>query len=288
MSARSIRLLPLLLLGALTCRAPAPPPATTRAYETRRTRLANGLGVQLEIPPGPGPRPAVINQHFGTAAALLARGVVIVSFTRASAAPPPPSEPLGATVGQLVLASPSAGVLGRAYLRAIVAAGTEDVPHVLDYLVTVPEIDSARIGIAGASTNGFAALQALAADDRLAAAVVAFACGDYFRFLRFSSMGMRGEPLTLDDDYARWLVAVEPDTHTPRPVPAALLLIGGTRDVLVPFSCVQATARKLGAAYAAAHVPERFRFIAVDRGHGVGPAEQAEAVEWLARWLGAR
>src|SRR5262249_54029972 len=152
---------------------------TAGGYETRRVRLANGLAVQVEIPPAPGPRPAVINQRFGTAAALPPRGVAVVSFTRPSVAPPPPTEPGAATLGQLVLASPSAGLLGRAYLRSIVAAGTEDVPHVLDYLVTVPEIDPGRIGITGASTNGFVVLQALAADDRLAAAVVAFACGDY-------------------------------------------------------------------------------------------------------------
>ena len=59
-----------------------------------------------------------------------------------------------------------------------------------------------RVAITGVSTNGFIALQAVAADQRLHAASVIAACGDYQRFLRYSSMGMAGRPLTLDPDYA--------------------------------------------------------------------------------------
>jgi predicted esterase len=54
---------------------------------------------------------------------------------------------------------------------------------------------------------------------------------------------------------------------------------------VIPFSCASATASALAKAYADAGVPDRFRFVTVDKGHGVGPDEAREAFAWLARWL---
>ncbi|TMA56511.1 MAG: hypothetical protein E6J75_09560 [Deltaproteobacteria bacterium] len=152
--------------------------------------------------------------------------------------------------------------------------------------VTLPEIDPGRTGMTGSSTNGFITLQAVAADGRLSAAVAVAACGDHLRFLRFSSMGMAGQPLQLDPEYERWLHGQEPIRHSERLVHAALLVVNRVDDPLIPISCAESTAHVLERAYARAGVPERFRFVRTqESGHGVGKAEGEEALAWLRRWL---
>jgi predicted esterase len=265
--------------------APRPPrpPRPVQEFLVRETTLAGGIGLRLEIPLVPGRRPVVIGR-LAPAGALRAAGFVTASFT----VPPRPKRdepPAESRAGQLVLASPSAAVLGRGYLRTITTTATAIVPRVVDQLEHEPEVDPARIAIVGSSTDGFVALAALAAEPRLAAAVVAFACGDYATFLRFSSMGMQGEPLTLEPDYAAWVHAAAPVNHPGRLPPRPLLLVAGTSDPLIPLACARTTADAVAAAYAEAGVPDRFRFLEVPRGHGVGPGEQQEAAAWLVRWL---
>ena len=50
------------------------------------------------------------------------------------------------------------------YLQQIAATATLVIPRVIDYLETVPDVDASRLAITGGSTNGFIALQAVAAD----------------------------------------------------------------------------------------------------------------------------
>jgi len=242
------------------------------------------ITVRLEIPFAPaGPKPAVI-ALLGGNDALRAMGAVIVSYVDWSAKTPPP--PAENTVGKWVLASPTAAVLGREYLRSIARTANEVIPRVVDYLVTVPEIDAARIAITGSSTNGFIALQAVAAERRLSVAAAIAACGDHLRFLRFSSMGMEGRALELDPEYERWLHEQEPVRHPERLVHAAVLMVNRIEDPLIPISCAESTARALERAYERAGVPERFRFVRIqDGGHGVGQADAEEALAWLERWL---
>ena len=276
-----------MLLAACARPAPPRPPAPSIPVESefrvRDANLGNGITVRLEIPTGvTGPVPAVITQ-IAESADVRAAGMIAVSYADWRGAPSPP--PSTQTVGKLVLASPSPGVLGRHYLQGIAATGTDAIPRVVDYLASVPEVDARRLGITGASTNGFSALQAVAAERRLAVAVAAFTCGDYFRFLQDSSMGMEGAPLALDRDYAAWLHAQQPIDHPDRLVHAAILLIAGTQDTLIPYSCANSTATVLRRAYAAAKAPERFRFITVEKGHGLDANDRKEAVAWLVRWL---
>ena len=274
-------------LGACRSAAPrAPNPAPpVREFLVRETNLPqHPITVRLEIPSAPaGRRPAVI-ALLGENDALRAAGAVVVSFIDWSAKPPPTT--VQNTAGKWVLASPTAAVLGREYLRSIARTANEVIPRVVDYLVTVPEVDAARIGMTGSSTNGFITLQAVAADARLSAAVAVAACGDYERFLRFSSIGMEGRPLELDPEYARWLHEQEPMRHPERLVHAAVLLVNRIEDPLIPISCAESTVHALERAYARAGVPERFRFVRTqESGHGVGKAEGEEALGWLRRWL---
>jgi dienelactone hydrolase len=169
----------------------------------------------------------------------------------------------------------------------MVATNADDVvPKVLDYLVTVPEVDARRIGIVGASTNGFIALQAVAHDRRLAAASVLSACGDYHAFLRDSTLGMDGAPLALEPDYDRWLRGIEPIRAPERVTHAAVLMVNRDGDPVIPIQCADVTAHVLGGTYARAKIPDRFRYRVIESSaHGLDQRDAEESLAWLGRWL---
>jgi dienelactone hydrolase len=201
--------------------------------------------------------------------------------------PTPPSPvPPGTGVGKWVLASPSAATLGRDYLRGVVRTADGAIPRIIDYLVSVPEVDPARIAMVGVSTHGFIALEAAARDPRLRVAVVLAACGDYHGFLRHSSMGMEGRPLELAPRYDAWLRAHEVIGRPARLLHAAVLMVNRDGDPIIPVECAAATARVLRLAYDRAGIPERFRYVVLPgREHGIASGEVDETLAWLERWL---
>jgi hypothetical protein len=69
-------------------------------------------------------------------------------------------------------------------------------------------------------------------------------------------------------------------------LPGALLVINGSRDQLFEPAGVQASFAKLAACYAKAGVPEKLRTRLYDTPHEFNAEMQAEAWEWLKRWLG--
>ena len=294
----------MLVLAACTPRrvpAPAPLVAPTPASETRETTLANGfISVRLDIPPGgPARKPVVLSpievhrQEFVDAGIIMAWHRVNWEVL-APLVPPKPTEPVapaeqqGPSVGAWLLAAPNPKTVGEAYFGLIEHEAVKVLPTVIDYLWTVPEVDTTRIAIEGSSTTGFIALEAVASDERLTAAVVGSACGDYFTFLHFSNLAMGGKPLDLDRTYSRRLAAEEPIARPRRLTHAALLTLNGAQDLAVPVACAQRTTRILRAAYRRAGVPDRFRAVVYpDHGHNLGPEALAEAAAWWARWLGA-
>jgi hypothetical protein len=296
---RSIGSVAIALLSLAACREavtePPPlrqftPPTEVTEFLVKETRLVNGaVSVHLDIPLSPpGPKPVVI-ALIGDRYQLVGAGFVAVTYSidwSRLKGPPPTPPPAEQTVGKWVLASPSAGMLGETYLRGIAGTASEYVPTIIDWLATVPEVDATRIGMAGGSTNGFVTLQAVAADRRISAAVVISACGDYHRFLRYSSMGMEGKPLDLDPAYDRWIRSQEIIRHPHRLVHAALLMVNHVADELIPISCADETARVLADAYARAGVSDRFRFLRVEQaGHGFRVEENSELIGWFQNWL---
>jgi dipeptidyl aminopeptidase/acylaminoacyl peptidase len=157
---------------------------------------------------------------------------------------------------------------------------------VLDAVLAFPEIDPTRIGIVGTSTTGFTALQAVAHDRRLRVAVVGSACGDYHRFLYGSDLAMNGAFLDLAPSYETWLYAIEPIRHPERLVHAAVLLLGGAADPVIPVRCVETTTEAFTRAYAAAGVPERFGTVILPGvAHAFVPELGREMLAWLRHWL---
>jgi hypothetical protein len=307
---RSLRLcllsLPLLgILGAADAGGAdeAEPAADLRREFTLRNGFVRGY---VRIPSMPsGPKPAIL-QPLLDEERLLERGFAVVRFHtnwaafRALAAAIPPQVPSkrppspDTAVGKLLLASPRPGVIGRSYFTLIAIDAASSIPTVLDHLEALPEIDPRRIGIAGSSTTGFVALEALLHDTRLSAAVVRVACGDYHAFLKSSSLALAGEKrwlpqgeLVLDADYDAKLSAREPIRFPGAYPPRAVLMLNGALDPIVPADCAVHTAQALEKSYAGAGVAERFRFVLYgDRGHDLGPVAAGEILRWWERWLG--
>jgi dipeptidyl aminopeptidase/acylaminoacyl peptidase len=170
---------------------------------------------------------------------------------------------------------------------------TGSIPKVVDYLLSLPQVDPTRISISGSSTSGFVALMALAHEPRLALGVVRVACGDYFLFLRESSLALHNDPrwlpggkMELDPDYAERLRAIEPIANADRFPPRPLLLMAGEDDPAIPIACVKRTAEALEAAYAHDGVADRFRLVLFPgQGHNLGDDSSREALAWWERWL---
>lgn len=307
---------------------PANDPNRTTPAETIEATIDSGwVSVSVTIPDEPpGPKPVVISPIVPDDE-LLRRGFAIARFHTnweslrafssaaehdAAVADAPPGAPAASArearpgagpaqragserVGNWILAAPRPGIVGRAYFGIISMDAERSVPRLVDYLLTLDEIDPQGIAITGSSTSGFVALQALAAEPRLAAAVVRVACGDYHRFLRSSSLALADNPrwlpggrLVLDPDYELEIAAREPIAHADRYPPRPLLLLAGETDRAIPYACVETTVELFRAAYADAGVPERFAFVSYpNSGHNLPAAADAEVLAWLERWLAA-
>ena len=287
---------PLVLLVALAAcvrEPPLPPLPVDPPDEVRDVEIeGQWITARLQIPDTPpGPKPVVI-APTGDADILLGAGAIVVTYSvnwhllaglkPPEPAPPPPRN----TVGTWLLASPTPKTVGKVFLTLIDYNAQHAIPKVIDHLVTLPEVDPARIGVAGSSTNGFTALQAAAADPRIAAAAVVVACGDYHGFLHRSSLAMNGRRLDLDPAYDAWLREREPIRRPDRLVHAAVLMVNGAEDVAVPAACATRTAHALRRAYARAGVPERYRFVLIPgSGHNLDERAAQEVLAWWWRWL---
>jgi hypothetical protein len=266
------------------------------------TVIQNGwIRLTVVVPRGhPHRLPTVINP-FVPDAALLERGIAVARYHTnwdallplRSPVPTPISPGPELQVGGWLLTAPRPGIVGRAYFAIITTEAEKSVPRVVDFLRAVPQLDPNRISIAGSSTGGFMALQAMAADRRIALGAVRVACGDYHLFLRLSNLGLNGDArwfvdgkMVLDEDYEEELRRIEPirasDAFPPRP----LLMMNGAEDPAIPPACARETAQRFARAYADASAPERFRFVELAaEGHDLGAESDRLALEWWDRWL---
>jgi dienelactone hydrolase len=125
-------------------------------YFKRVVRLNYGPGSQASTevtviaPSGDGPFPVLIG---GTATSLLRRGYIACSYTNTVDAP--------GNIGQLYPDYDFGSMGQTAYT----------VSRVVDYLLTLPQVDQARIAVTGYSRGGKMAAIAAAWDDRIAAVI---------------------------------------------------------------------------------------------------------------------
>jgi dienelactone hydrolase len=151
----------------------------------------------------------------------------------------------------------------------------------VDYLLTRPEVDPTRIGCVGLSVGGFRSCHLAAFDDRIKAAVVVGWMASFPFQLKKKIRNTIGFTMLVPGLY-RYLDY--PDVAS-LAMPAALLVINGSKDALFELEGVRACFEKLQATYQKAGIAEKFRGRLYDTPHEFNGAMQAEAWAWLQKWI---
>jgi dienelactone hydrolase len=174
--------------------------------------------------------------------------------------------------------------------RTLFTAGTTwagvmmwDDLRTLDYFVTRPEVDPARIGCVGHSVGGVRSAHLAALDDRVKATVV---CGWMCSFphqLRAHIRSTVGHTKIIPGLYRLLDYPDLASLAMPRP----LMVINGQQDALFQWEGVKAAHAKLARCYEKAGAPANFKSVIEDRPHEFNAERQAEAAAWLHEKLDA-
>ena len=174
--------------------------------------------------------------------------------------------------------------------RTIMAAGFTwagvifwDDIRTVDYLASRPEVDPGRIGCVGLSVGSLRSGHLAALDDRVKAAVAVCWMTSFPAQLERHVKNTIGHTKLVPGLYR----SLDYPDVVSMAMPAALLVIGGSRDGLFAPEGVQRSFDKLHACYAKAGVPDHLRTRMYDTPHEFNAEMQAEAWEWLGRHLGA-
>ena len=150
----------------------------------------------------------------------------------------------------------------------------------LDYLLTRPEVDAARVGCLGNSGGATQTAYFIGYDERIKVAAL---CS-------YVAAGERNLTLTGPADGCVMLpgagaagldVADWPIMFVPRPV----LLLTGRYD-FVDQTEMETAFTDVHRAYSALGQPEQAAIFTYDDGHGISAPKRAAAVAWFRRWLG--
>jgi dienelactone hydrolase len=151
----------------------------------------------------------------------------------------------------------------------------------LDYLLTRPEVDAARVGCLGNSGGATQTAYFMAYDDRVQVAALCsyVAAGER----NLTTTGPADGCVMLPGAGAAGLdLADWPIMFAPKP----LLLLTGRYD-FVDQTDMEATYADTRRAYAALGQPAQTDIFTYDDGHGISAPKRAAAVAWFRRWLGA-
>jgi len=172
--------------------------------------------------------------------------------------------------------------------RTIFAAGFTwpgvifwDDLRTVDYLVTRPEVDPKRIACVGLSVGGLRACHLAALDDRIKAAVIVGWMASFPAQLKDHVRNSIGHTKLVPGLY-RYLDY--PDVAT-LGMPAALLIINGGKDQLFDLNGVRQSFEKIRACYKKAGIAEKVHTRFYDTPHEFNLDMQAEAWEWLRKWV---
>lgn len=163
--------------------------------------------------------------------------------------------------------------------RTLPAEQLWDNARGLDYLLTRPEVDTARLGCLGNSGGATQTAYFMALEPRMKVAAL---CS-------YVASGERNLELTGPADGCVQLpgagragldLADWPIMFAPRP----LLVLAGRYD-FVDYSQIQAIVAETGRIYKALGQPEQLAEFSYDDGHGISQPKREAAVAWFRRWL---
>jgi dienelactone hydrolase len=150
----------------------------------------------------------------------------------------------------------------------------------LDYLLTRPEVDAARVGCLGNSGGATQTAYFMGYDDRVQVAALCSYVAEGERNLTLTGPADGCVPLP-DAGAAGLDLADWPIMFAPKPV----LLLTGRYD-FVDQTDMEATFQDMHRAYAALGQPEKTDIFTYDDGHGISAPKRAAAVAWFKKWLG--
>jgi dienelactone hydrolase len=150
----------------------------------------------------------------------------------------------------------------------------------VDYLLTRPEVDPARIGCMGLSIGGYRSAHLFGLDPRLKAAVVAGWMTTY-RSLLFDHLYNHTWMVYVPGQLA-WLDL--PDVATLN-APQPLMVINCRRDTLFTMEGMQAAEAKIAAVYEKLGARDHFRCNYYNEPHSLKIPAQDDAIAWLEKWL---
>jgi dienelactone hydrolase len=153
-----------------------------------------------------------------------------------------------------------------------------DNRRAVDYLISRPEVDPARLGVTGASGGGNQSMYAGAMDDRLKAVVPVCSVGNYQAYLKAACCVCEVLPGALrftEEGDVLGLVA-----------PRALLVISATKDA-IQFSVEEAkkSLTRAQAIYKLHDVESRVHHAVFDSPHDYNKAMREAMYGWMTRWL---
>jgi cephalosporin-C deacetylase-like acetyl esterase len=149
----------------------------------------------------------------------------------------------------------------------------------LDYLLTRPEVDPARIAITGSSGGGENSFYSAAADPRIAASVPVVFFNEYTIWVREGGAHCICNHLPGIFTYADEFTIAS--LIAPRP----LMPISGSFDAIFPLKGATASAKIMADVYKSIGAPDRFRFFTASRPHGYFIEEREAMYAWLNHWL---
>lgn len=181
-------------------------------------------------------------------------------------------------------ASQNESLLGRSLLTAGVTwPGVllwDDI-RALDYLASRPEVDPKRLGCVGLSVGGYRSFLLAALDERIRVAVDVgwmTSLGSQIKQHVVHSIGLSfhiiGLYRYLDLPDLAALIA-----------PRAVLVINGSQDRLFELNGVKAAFEKVARCYTKAGAPDSQKCSLYDAPHEFNLKMQAEAWQWIERWL---
>jgi dienelactone hydrolase len=156
-----------------------------------------------------------------------------------------------------------------------------DDMRTVDYLVTRPEVDPARIGCVGLSVGGYRSFLLAALDERIKAAVDVGWMTSYASQIKQHVIHTVGLTFHVIGLY-RYMDL--PDLAA-LIAPRAVMVINGSQDRLFALDGVKSAFDRIARCYAKAGAPDRQRCRLYDAPHEFNLEMQAEAWEWLRRWI---
>jgi len=151
----------------------------------------------------------------------------------------------------------------------------------VDYLVSRPEVDKNRIGCVGLSVGGYRSFLLATLDERIKAGVAVGWMTSYASQIKRHVGSTIGFTFHIVGLY-RYMDL--PDMAA-LIAPRAMLVINGSQDRLFNLDGVKAAFSKIERCYAKAGAPDRQRCRLYDAPHQFNQEMQAEAWEWLGRWI---